>query len=95
MLNREADMLEWKLLLVDGAHWNGIKKLQKPDLESTDILGEHLFSTRLIHSTVLYCCYRGVVMGITLSSTNPIYRPSQTRKEENSCILLLRYAQIV
>ena len=22
ILNREADMLEWKLLLVDGAHWN-------------------------------------------------------------------------
>ena len=25
ILNREADMLEWKLLLVDGAHWNGMK----------------------------------------------------------------------
>jgi hypothetical protein len=31
ILNREADMLEWKLLLVDGAHWNGMKKLKKPD----------------------------------------------------------------
>ena len=24
-------MLEWKRLLVDGAHWNGMKKLKKPD----------------------------------------------------------------
>ena len=31
ILNREADMIEWKLLLVDGAHWNGMKKLKKPD----------------------------------------------------------------
>ena len=31
ILNREADMLQWKLLLVDGAHWNGMKKLRKPD----------------------------------------------------------------
>ena len=31
ILNREAEMIEWKLLLVDGAHWNGMKKLKKPD----------------------------------------------------------------
>ena len=31
ILNREADMIEWKLLLVDGAHWNGMKKLKKPE----------------------------------------------------------------
>ena len=31
ILNREAEMLQWKLLLVDGAHWNGMKKLKKPD----------------------------------------------------------------
>ena len=31
ILNREAEMLQWKLLLVDGAHWNGMKKLRKPD----------------------------------------------------------------
>ena len=31
ILNREADMIEWKLLLVDGAHWNGMKKLKRPD----------------------------------------------------------------
>ena len=30
-LNREADMLQWNLLLVDGVHWNGMKKLKKPD----------------------------------------------------------------
>ena len=30
VLNREAEMIQWKLLLVDGAHWNGMKKLQKP-----------------------------------------------------------------
>ena len=24
-------MIQWKLLLVDGAHWNGMKKLRKPD----------------------------------------------------------------
>ena len=29
ILNSEADMLDWKLLLVDGAHWNGMKKLKK------------------------------------------------------------------
>ena len=26
ILNREADMIQWKLLLVDGAHYNGMKK---------------------------------------------------------------------
>ena len=31
ILNREVDMLQWKLLLVDGAHWSGMKKLKKPD----------------------------------------------------------------
>ena len=31
ILNREADMIQWKLLLVDGAHWHGMKKLRKPD----------------------------------------------------------------
>ena len=31
ILNREAEMLKWKLLLVDGSHWNGMKKLRKPD----------------------------------------------------------------
>ena len=31
ILNREAEMLEFKLLLVDGAHWNGMKKLKKHD----------------------------------------------------------------
>ena len=29
ILNREAEILEWKLLLVDGAHWRGMKKLKK------------------------------------------------------------------
>ena len=31
ILNREADQMEWKLLLVDGAHWIEMKKLRKPD----------------------------------------------------------------
>ena len=31
ILNREAEMIQWKLLLVDGAHWNGMKKLRKQD----------------------------------------------------------------
>ena len=31
VLKREAEMIQWKLLLVDGAHWNGMKKLRKPD----------------------------------------------------------------
>lgn len=35
ILNREAKLLEWKLLLVDGAHWNGMKKLKKPNKQGT------------------------------------------------------------
>ena len=31
ILNREAEMIQWKLLLVDGAHWNGMKQLRQPD----------------------------------------------------------------
>ena len=31
ILNREAEMLQWKLFLVDRAHWNGMKKLKKAD----------------------------------------------------------------
>ena len=31
ILNREAEMIKWKLLLVDGAHWHGMKKLKKPE----------------------------------------------------------------
>ena len=29
VLNREAEMIQWKLLLVDGAQWNGMKKTQE------------------------------------------------------------------
>ena len=38
ILNRQADMVEWKLLLVDGTHWNGMRN--QTDLERTGILGE-------------------------------------------------------
>ena len=31
ILNREAEMIKWKLLLVDGAHWHGMKKLKKTE----------------------------------------------------------------
>ena len=31
ILNREADILEWKRLLVDGAHWRAMKKLKAHD----------------------------------------------------------------
>ena len=39
ILNREADMLKNKLLLVDGAHWEGMKKLKQPDSRSCGHLG--------------------------------------------------------
>ena len=39
ILNREADMIKYKLLLVDGAHWNGMKKLKKPNTKGK---GGHL-----------------------------------------------------
>ena len=31
ILNREAEMLQWRLFLVDGTHWRRMKKLKKPD----------------------------------------------------------------
>ena len=39
VLNREAEMIQWKLLLVDGPQWNGMKKNSGSliDLAKTDI----------------------------------------------------------
>ena len=39
ILNREADMLQYKLLLVDGSHWYGQKKMKKSSSQNTGHLG--------------------------------------------------------
>ena len=52
ILNREAEMLQWKLLLVDGAHWNGMKNMKNlTDQAKMGILGEYL--DQLIHIYIL------------------------------------------
>ena len=39
VMNREAALIEYKLLLVDGAHWAGMRQLKKPDSRSCGHLG--------------------------------------------------------
>ena len=39
IMNREAALLEYKLLLVDDAHWEGMKKLKKSVKRSAGYLG--------------------------------------------------------
>lgn len=39
MMNREASFLEYKKVLVDGSHWQGMKKMKKSDSTRSGHLG--------------------------------------------------------
>ena len=68
ILNREADMLEWKRLLVNGEHWNGMKKLKKPNRSCKN--GHIGLVLYIIYLDLIIEIFPGVVMDSTSIFTN-------------------------
>ena len=77
ILNREADMLEWKLLLVDGAHWNGMKKLKKPDRSGKN---GHIGWAFVFHYTYPFNCIILLLYRCSDGFNFNIYKPHLQKK---------------